>query len=310
MAELQTASTGSSLSSRNLRVTFRLLANAFGPDGQDTVTLTGLRISAEITQAQFPTGDIALLRIEGLSPDLMNRLSLAAPDPSFQSASDVRLEASDGTDNWAVVFQGAVTLAYADYTNAPNVAFMVQAFSTALLNAMPATPTSFRSAVSLATVLSTIAQKAGLTYAGYGVDAITLHNPYFDGSPGQQLAQCAETVPLRLAVGRGQITASTVNTQQQTQQPIVVSAQNGLIGYPSWSSGGLALRMMFNPQVTFNTVIALQSRYQPAGWGTQSGPVPTGLWQTTQVRHMLQSEMADGAWFTNVIAQTMPDGSA
>ncbi|WP_448714274.1 hypothetical protein [Acetobacter indonesiensis] len=68
--------------------------------------------------------------------------------------------------------------------------------------------------------------------------------------------------------------------------------------------------MMFNPQVTFNTVIALQSRYQPAGWGKQSGPVPTGLWQTTQVCHMLQSEMVDGAWFTNVIAQTMPDGSA
>ncbi|MGV4877110.1 hypothetical protein [Acetobacter indonesiensis] len=227
MADLKTGPTGSSLTSRNLRVTFRLLANAFGPEGQDTVTLTGLRISADITQAQFPTGDIALLRIEGLSPDLMNRLSLAAPDPSFQSASDVRLEASDGTDNWAVVFQGGVTLAYADYTSAPNVAFMVQAFSTVLLNAMPATPTSFRGAVSLATVLSTIAQKAGLIYAGYGVDAITLHNPYFDGSPGQQLAQCAETVPLRLAVGRGQITASTANTQNKRNSPLWFRPRTG-----------------------------------------------------------------------------------
>lgn len=68
--------------------------------------------------------------------------------------------------------------------------------------------------------------------------------------------------------------------------------------------------MLFNPQVSFNSVISLQSRYQPAGWGAQSGPVTTGLWVVTQVRHSLQSETPHGAWFTDIVAQAFQEYTA
>ncbi|ATJ90555.1 hypothetical protein HK16_09945 [Acetobacter senegalensis] len=319
-----------SFTSRALRITFRLLANAFGPSGADTVTLTGLRVMADITQAQFPTGEIATLRIEGLSPDLMNRLSLAAPYPTSQSASEVLVETEEGTSPAALVFQGGVTLAYADYTNAPDVVFMVQAFSTALPNAMAATPTSFRGAVPVATVLATVARKAGLTVSCHRVGG-TFHNPYLDGSPGQQLGYCMDMLPMRVSLGRGQLAvwparmagnapladlqaegsgALSASETSLVQQAVSVSSETGLIGYPSWSAGGLAVRMLFNPQVSFNSVISLQSRCQPAGWGAQSGPVTTGLWVVTQVRHSLQSETPHGAWFTDIVAQAFQEHTA
>lgn len=295
------------LQNRAVDVTFRLLSQAFGPNGEDTVTLSGLRVHAEVTQARFPTAESATVRIEGMTPDVMNRLSMAAPDPTRQSASELILTTQDGAGGSALIFQGGVTLAYVDYTNAPNVAFVAQAFSTVLPNAMTATPTGYRGAVSTGQVLATIASKAGLTLHNQGVTTL-LHDPYFHGSPGQQLSQCLETVPLCAGLGRGQLSVwpATVSATQA----LSVSAETGLIGYPAWSAGGLALRMLFNPLVSFNSLIALHSRYQPAGWGQQNGPVPVGLWIASQVRHTLQTETPHGAWFTDIVAQAYREPTA
>ena len=314
-----------SLQHRAVDVTFRLLSQAFGPNGEDTVTLSGLRVHAEVTQARFPTAESATVRIEGMTPDVMNRLSMAAPDPTRQSASELILTAREGAGGKALVFQGGVTLAYVDYTQAPNVAFVAQAFSTVLPNAMSATPTGYRGAVSAGQVLGTIASKAGLTLQNQGVTTI-LHDPYFHGSPGQQLSQCLETVPLRMGLGRGHLsvwppTAAGLGLQSgttgqnaasgiATAQALSVSAETGLIGYPAWSAGGLAMRMLFNPQVSFNSLIALHSRYQPAGWGLQKGAVPCGLWCATQVRHTLQTKTPHGAWFTDIVAQAYREPTA
>nr|WP_243444292.1 hypothetical protein [Acetobacter persici] len=108
------------------------------------------------------------------------------------------------------------------------------------------------------------------------------------------------------ALFTGQITASGTGSYTpfaSSAQAVSVSAETGLIGYPAWSAGGLALRMLFNPRISFNSLIALHSRYQPAGWGQKSGPVPVGLWTATQVRHTLQTETPHGAWFTDLVAQ-------
>lgn len=112
---------------RDVEVTFRLLNGVFGAaDGVDTVTLSGLQVQADITQAPYPTGETAQIRITGLPPDLMNCLSLSAPDPTSQSASEVLLMVPDGTSGaQALVFQGGVTLAFADYSTAPDVTFVV-----------------------------------------------------------------------------------------------------------------------------------------------------------------------------------------
>ncbi|WP_395495887.1 baseplate hub protein [Acetobacter sp. KSO5] len=303
------------LQNRAVDVTFRLLSQAFGPNGEDTVTLSGLRVHAEVTQARFPTAESATVRIEGMTPDVMNRLSMAAPDPTRQSASELILTTQDGAGGNTLIFQGGVTLAYVDYTTAPNVAFVAQAFSTVLPNAMTATPTGYRGAVSAGQVLATIASKAGLSLHIQDV-AATLHDPYFHGSPGQQLTQCLETVPLCAGLGRGQLSvwpatsAASQPTPLGITQALSLSAETGLIGYPAWSAGGLALRMLFNPLVSFNSLIALHSRYQPAGWGQQNGPVPVGLWRAIQVRHTLQTETPHGAWFTDIVAQAYREPTA
>lgn len=289
---------------RDVQVMFRLLNGVFGAaDGVDTVTLAGLRVQAEITQAPYPTGETAQIRMIGMPPDLMNRLSLSAPDPASQSASEVLLMVPDSTSGaLALVFQGGVTLAYADYSAAPDVAFVVQAFSTVLPNALPAAPTGFRGAVPLAQVLARIAAQAGLNFENNGLNTV-LHDPYFHGTPGQQISQCWNTQPFQAALGRGRLAAwpartGGANATVETSAAIQVSASTGLVGYPTWSAGGVALNMLFNPHISYGSVLALQSQYQPGGGGT-------GLWQVLQLRHSLSAQMPDGPWFTHVVAQAV-----
>ncbi|GCD74245.1 hypothetical protein NBRC3299_0537 [Acetobacter pasteurianus NBRC 3299] len=289
---------------RDVEVTFRLLNGVFGTaDGVDTVTLSGLQVQADIAQAPYPTGETAQIRITGMPPDLMNRLSLSAPDPASQSASEVLLMVPDGTSGaQALVFQGGVTLAYADYSAAPDVAFVVQAFSTVLPNALPAAPTGFKGAVPLAQVLARIAALAGLTFENNGLNTV-LHDPYFHGTPGQQISQCLNTQFFQAALGRGRLaawpaTTGGANTTLKTSAAIQVSASTGLVGYPTWSAGGVALSMLFNPRISYGSVLALQSQYQPGGGGT-------GLWQVLQLRHSLSAQMPDGPWFTHVVAQAV-----
>lgn len=289
---------------RDVEVTFRLLNGVFGAaDGVDTVTLSGLQVQADIMQAPYPTGETAQIRITGLPPDLMNRLSLSAPDPTSQSASEVLLMVPDGNSGaQALVFQGGVTLAFADYSAAPDVAFVVQAFSTVLPNALPAAPTGFRGAVPLAQVLARIAAQAGLAFENNGLNTV-LHDPYFHGTAGQQISQCWNTQPFQAALGRGRLAAwpartGGANATVETSAAIAVLASTGLVGYPTWSAGGVALNMLFNPRISYGSVLALQSRYQPGGGGT-------GLWQVLQLRHSLSAQMPDGPWFTHVVAQAV-----
>ncbi|MFT8944550.1 MAG: hypothetical protein ABF931_10225, partial [Acetobacter pasteurianus] len=100
----------------------------------------------------------------------------------------------------------------------------------------------------------------------------------------------------RWAAGRSLLGGA--NATVETSAAIAVSASTGLVGYPTWSAGGVALNMLFNPRISYGSVLALQSQYQPGGGGT-------GLWQVLQLRHSLSAQMPDGPWFTHVVAQAV-----
>ena len=90
---------------------------------------------------------------------------------------------------------------------------------------------------------------------------------------------------------------------------IDVSSDNGLIGWPNYSQGGVGLQCLFNPSIAFRSTIKLQSKYSPAAWVNDSGqlkslaggsiyPPSNGLWVVQRVQHQLQTEEPNGSWVT------------
>ena len=297
------------LADREITVTFHLGTGAFGPGGQDTVTLSGLRVGAHIEVVGDLSASTATVRIEGMPLTTMNRLSVAqlAGDLYQPTASTITIQAGDASQGGTLpmIFTGHIQEAFIDFEGAPEVAFQVTAMSAGFAAVQAITPTSFSGPASVATILSAIATKAELAFSNNGVTAV-LQNHYSAGSTHDQIYQvCQASRTVNLIMG------NTLTIWPRGRRPTTfipqISAETGLIGYPAYNAAGVAFTTVFDGRLTFQQTIELQSAYLPAAWTNQSGGLQpnapsNGQWVVFKVTHELQSQMPDGPWFTHVVA--------
>lgn len=295
-----------SFTRKKIRVVFMLASGAFGPNGEDTITLDGYRVSATIENAEFPTAAIASVRISGLALDMMNRLSTARFDIVTASPNQIQIYAGDDINGMPLVFQGGITVAFADYSNAPDVGFVAQAQSSLIGNATSCAPTVFRGTVRADVVLETIATKAGYAFVNRGCNDVLL-NPNFPGSPGQQIALLMQKLPnIVVNISNNQLIIWPRDDPTPGNNVPYISKSTGLVGYPSYAEGGIAFRCLFNPLIVFNEFVEIESKYLPTGWANTFGNTSgNGSWLVMQVAHNISSETPGGPWFTDVMAQSV-----
>ena len=297
------------LADRAITVNFQLKSGGFGPGGQDTVTLAGLRVGAQIEVVGDLSASIATARIEGMPLTLMNRLSVAqvAGDLLNPTTNTISIQAGDASQGGTLptIFSGSIQEAYVDFAGAPEVAFQVTALSAGFAAVQSITPTSFAGGASVATILSAIASKAGLTLQNNGVTAV-LQNHYSAGTAHDQIIQvCQATRTVHLIMG--DTLSIWPQGQGSTSYIPMISAETGLIGYPAYNAAGVAFSTVFDGRLTFHQTVQIASQYLPAAWTNELGALQpnapsNGQWVIYKVQHELQSQMPDGPWFTHVIA--------
>lgn len=81
--------------------------------------------------------------------------------------------------------------------------------------------------------------------------------------------------------------------------PPLISAQTGLVGYPSVSNRQLDFRVFFSGELLCGTTVKVKSIVPPA----------CGVWVIQQMTHTLESETANGAWFSDVHCLTSNQAS-
>ena len=69
-----------------------------------------------------------------------------------------------------------------------------------------------------------------------------------------------------------------------------ISAQSGLVGYPTFDGIGVNFQTLFNPAITFGGSVKLTTDVKAA----------EGEWIVVSVAHRLESEKPGGAWFSTV----------
>ncbi|MBS0989634.1 hypothetical protein JK182_13355 [Acetobacter okinawensis] len=143
----QTSGSTSALANRQVDILFTLAQDVAGAGEVETLTLSGYRVRCQIASTGLESGMTCSVRVEGLSPPLLNRLSLMQEGMVAQTRNTVTIMAGDGAgqgnSGMPVVFSGGVVEAFVDYANSPDVAFELRAFSGALPAAVPVAPTSF-----------------------------------------------------------------------------------------------------------------------------------------------------------------------
>ena len=283
-----------SFTQRQISATITLATGTFnGTQGENTVTLTGYRMSANVVKAGGDSQGQLNIRIYGLGLSLMNQLSTMGRTPVFiDSGNKISVAAGDSVNRLFVVFVGTIMQAYTDLNGAPDAIFHITAFAGLgeSLQTIPAS--SYPGAANAATIMSGLATQAGLTFENNGV-SVMLNSPYFPGSARTQMAKCARQANINWIIDNGKLAIWPMNGSRTGAVPLI-SPQTGMIGYPFPSGQGLlGVKTIFNPQISFGAQVQVQSSITPA----------VGTWAICHVEHDIECQLPGGNWMTTLQGQ-------
>ena len=190
------------------------------------------------------------------------------------------------------MFEGTIQDAWADYTSQPTVSFNINAY-TGLAAAIAATPPrSYIGTVNVADIAANIAASLKLTFKNNGVTS-TITDEYLSGTAWTQLTELAENTGINYDVSNGTLYIWPANGNKATTGTIpLIAPETGLIGYPTYTRAGIALKTLFNPRIEFGALVQVKS----------SLPQACGKWAIYSLQHDLESETPNGAWFTLIEA--------
>ena len=282
--------TATSYTQKAIDVTFQLGTGSFGESGYDTVTLSGLRVEADIVVAGGASMGNAQLRIYGMPLPLMNRLSTLGLLPATLRRNTVTVSAGDAS-GMATIFDGTIFPGRSLRQPMPDTAFQADAYTGGLAAWRPVAPTSFKGGADAAMILAGLAKQMGFTFENSRNVSVQLANPYFPGTALDQVQECADAAGIDYVLQNG-VLAIWPRGNSRAGETVFISPATGMIGYPSFSSQGIDFSTVFNPAIQFGRVIEMQSSLTPAN----------GKWIVRTLAHDLTSQTPGGAWFTRVSA--------
>jgi hypothetical protein len=292
---------GTQFTHKTIDVTFSLGKGSFGNSGFNTVKQSGLRMSAVIVCWGSPGSAILQLRIWGMAFDTVNKLNGGFGNMSYPALKNnaITVEGGDAQSGKAVVFQGIMYQAHADFNSMPNASLQVAAIAGGISILKPVPPISFRGSADVATIMSGLATQQGHTFENNNVN-VKLSNPYFPGTAKQQAEQLAAHAGINMVVD-SQTTPNTLaiwprGTSRGGVIPLV-SPESGMIGYPTFTPLGVVVRTIYNKSIKFGGAVQIQS----------SIPNACGKFFVSSMTHTLESEIPNGSWET--MFEAVPAGT-
>lgn len=263
----------------------------FSESGKDTVTLSGFRCEAQISNDGAPGGSTLQFTVYGLSLSLMNQLSTLGMVYQLIPRNTITVTAGDAQSGLSTVFSGTVTQAYAEFEGAPEVPFHFEANSGLADAVAPATVSSYQGAADVATIMADLAKQMGLAFENSGVTA-QLSNPYLSGSAMVQMRTCAEHAGINADIIDGATLAIWPKGGSRGGSVPLISKDTGMIGYPAFTAFGVSVQTLFNKQIRFGGQIKIQSILKPAN----------RIWNTYKLDHDLASMLPGGKWHSTIFA--------
>jgi hypothetical protein len=277
---------------KQIAVSFELGEGSFGESGSDAIKLSGpLRAAAEITATGGPAYSTCHLAIYGMTLSHMNKLSTLGMRVAIMRKNVLTVEAGDVGGGLSVAYRGQIIDAWGDFNAQPEVAFYVNAGAGALAALKPIPVTTYNGLADVATIMKGLASQAGLGFTNDGV-ASHLIDPYFPGTIREQMRRCAEAAGINWDDSDGKTLAIWPSGGFRGGDIPIISADTGMIGYPSFTQSGIELTTLYNPSINFGQRIKVKSSLTAAN----------GTWYIQGITHSLQSEMPGGEWNSRIVA--------
>lgn len=261
----------------------------------NTITLDNCRATVKVENGGMAFGGGAVFTIYGLSEDMIAAFATIGTDGYNRGNTvimGVEIYAND-----SLVFSGNVYYAYADMNEIPNVGINLRASGAISLSRSIAPDFSFKGTMALSDILEGICKQSNYTFVNGGVTG-TQTNGHYSGTPLKQIRDLCNGGILRFAVSGKTVTAWDKYAGKLSKIRALVSPENGLIGYPVYTSGGLTIQTQFSPYIAIGEQLHLET----------SLPGASGDYIASLVTHFLTSWEKNGAWHTVATISTYKEG--
>lgn len=273
-----------SFTQKSIRTTITLRQGTFA-GGNNTITIEGLATGATIVK---PGGDDKTtldLWIAGLPPDVMATATTLGFMPQQSQKNLILVEVGPNGGNMVKCFEGEFTLAWADYTGTPDVKFRVSAASGIYAALLPSKPTGIKGRADVTSLFQQFATEAEYVYQNQGVSG-QISNTTINGSPIQKIYKLARMIDCEVFIENGTVT-TIPSGANKTGNAVVISAETGGRGYPSFTQDGLEWSSIFDNNIDIGGLLDVRSEV----------PKASGIWKVTKVTHNLEAyTSATAAW--------------
>jgi hypothetical protein len=284
----------SSFTQKLLRASLILPQGTFAGTNNNTLVLTGNRMSATLERAGNFT-NTCNLQIFGMKQADMNAVSVifwqGGNVQSINARAVLKLEANNG-GGWLQIFEGQFQEGQPDYRAAPDVCLSLQASAGYGAQILSAAPSSTNGGADAATLAQQLATKMGFGFENNGVQA-TLQSPYLAGTLMEQFRDLADAAGFDYYFdAKSTLIICQRNQPRQNKTPAPVNAQTGMVGYPTIGRNGISVTVLFSPAIELGAPIKITGSQVPGA---------DGLWFPYNSTDELESVKPNGRWFSTLL---------
>ena len=267
--------------------------DANGNAAQQTYNFQQHRMRISVRQAgkNFNNAKVEIYGVPLATMNQIARLQFEALTPVINDT--IMINVWDGS-SFIPFFQGVITWSAVNASRMPQVCLDIEAAAGMALTLQPASPYSTPGGVTLQSALETIVQPAGFQ-VDYAPSAPTyqLAATRVTGAPLDQVGQLMAHYPDLVWTPNLQRLQVRAALAPLTVDEIDVSADNGLQGYPVYSTSGITLATVFNPRITPGAALNITTEFDF---------VNRTLWVASALSHTLEPNLPGGQWTTQLAA--------
>lgn len=239
----------------------------------------------------------AQVEIYGLTLPVMAQLTTLAFKPLNRRWNLIEIAAGEAGTDMPIVFRGCVTVAYADLNgSSPVLKIEAQVGAYSILE--PASTVSIQGGQDAAAFIESQSKQAGFEFQNNGVQG-TISDMTIYGDPITKIRSTANAVGADVIFDDDKTILVPPGGVRRAEGGIpVISAESGMIGYPTFTDQGIQCRSFFRPELHVAAAVQVESIV----------PHATGVWKIQQLTHTLSAHNPNGgAWETSFQAMWLGD---
>lgn len=275
-----------------IRTTITLVGDTF-EDGSNVLIAEGLRTSVVVRfggGAIMPQAEVVGY---GLNMSAMHRLMRIRWQDMRSMMNTIRVEAGEQGEDLSLVFQGNITFANIDTSNAPEIGLRISCMSGVLEAYRPSPPISFEGGKSVVEAIREISDRMGYSFENNGVpDSLVMENVMLTETDMNKIRRLCRAYQIDLYIEHGSIAIAPQGSPRSLKIP-VLTPNSGMIGYPVSTIQGVDVRCLWSPEIKFGGIVRIRDSIMQT---------TNGDWRAFGVTTHLESELPGGNWFSDIQA--------